>query len=102
MYKIFDDLDSFYAWQGYDEDPADGTVNKVLWFSIENPNTYRYSYPYPNGTATYEKDAYGMPFNITGDDIRVCTRIDDECPDELMPNGLVSLDEVKSEGWFNE
>ncbi len=99
MYKIYESLDAFYNWQGVDLTPAEGTVNAELGYP--RGLTLRYTYPNPSDSATFEKDDQGMPINIQGADLRVCCFIDDKCPENLVPIGLLTKDQVLAEGFLN-
>lgn len=101
-FKIRDNIDDFYDWQGHNGDPAPGTVNYVLNYSLSNPSgTYRYSKPFPKPEATVVYDENGMPEpgGITGPDIRIYHEVTTECPENLRPTGLVSRDVIDAEGW---
>ena len=50
-YKIFDTLQDFYDWQGYNGSPSDNTVNYRLGFTDYNV-TKRYTYPTPHPTVS--------------------------------------------------
>ncbi len=107
-YKIFDTLTDFYNWQGYNGNPTDGTVNKVMGYSTTNPlGTYRYTKPYPHPSVDQTDitlDQNDMPTAISGSELRVCCVIDVNCPDELMgqafTDSLISLSAAQTEGWF--
>jgi len=101
MYKIFNNINDFYDWQGTNGSPSDGTVNKELGFSTNNiSGTFRYTYPTPYPSALFELDQYGMPINIRGSNIKVCAFIDCNCPEGLVPEDLKTLEDVKLLGWF--
>ncbi|NVM36897.1 MAG: hypothetical protein HWN81_14970 [Candidatus Lokiarchaeota archaeon] len=101
VFAILNTLQEFYNWQGYNGNPAKGTVNQILGFSTDNPNrTYRYTYPHPHPSASFDIDQYGMPENIIGDDLRVCYAIDWKCPINNIPATLLEFSEVRAQGWF--
>jgi hypothetical protein len=100
-YKIFDNLEQFYNWQGKNGSPDVGTVNYILGFSTNNSQgTFRYTYPHPHNTATFDLDVYGMPENIQGNDLRVCAAVDSRCPIEKLPSGLITKEQAQAEGFF--
>lgn len=99
-YKIFNNLDDFYAWQGYNGDPAPDTVNYIMGFGTKSPFTTRYTYPYPHPSASYNVNTYGLPETVTGPDQRICAIIDSTCPPSKVPSNLQTLEEVQAEGWF--
>jgi hypothetical protein len=100
-YKIFDNIEKFYNWQGKNGSPAVGTVNYILGFSTNNSQgTFRYTYPNPHSTASFDVDKYGMPENISGNDLRVCCEIDHRCPKNKIPDGLETLEQVKEKGFY--
>jgi len=98
-YKIFNTLQDFYNWQGYDESPEDGTVNKIMGFSTANIiNSIRFTIPMPHSSVTsVVYDSLRMPTSIIGSDLRVLSPITDDCPGGSVPMGLLAKEAV--EGW---
>jgi len=103
-YKIFSTIDDFYEWQGYNGNPAVGTVNHELGYSTDNPiNSIRYTYPHPHpGAESVTYDSLNMPVTITGGDVRVIAVITDECPVNLIPTGLITESEARTQGWVTD
>lgn len=98
-------LGEFYAWQGINGSPAEGTVNYILGINSNN-STKRYTYPMIHKDSTCEYDDYNMPIagTIEGDETDVIYLIDSKCPDSKIDElgTLLSEEEVEALGWFNE
>ena len=98
-------MEDFYAWQGYNGNPAVGTVNHTLGFSTENvEGSTRYTFPmvYKDSTADY--DSYGMPIEgtIVGVEQRVISVINDDCPSQHIPTGLITRGDFLALDWLPE
>ena len=100
-YKIFDTLQDFYDWQGYNGNPNIGTVNKIMGYSTDNPiDSIRFTIPIPHSTATsITYDDLGMPTSITGSDLRALSPVTSDCPIECVPTGLITKASAIAEGW---
>lgn len=97
-------LDNFYNWQGQGANPAIGTVNQILGYHDGSPDDVRYTKPYIYKDSTCQYDAAGMPINgtIIGVQQDIMCRIDDNCPAEKRPTGLLTLEEYEALDWINE
>lgn len=94
-------LENFYAWQGTNGNPEIGTVNEILGFSTNNPNTYRYTKPILHKDSTCDYDSYDMPIvgTITGVETDVYYVIETDCPSNKVPTGLITVEEFESLDW---
>lgn len=99
-----DTLENFYNWQGYDGNPAEGTVNQISGYNTDNVNgTTRYTFPMIHKDSTCDYDEHGMPIigTITGAETDVIYIVDDDCPTGNIPSDLMTQEEFDALDWIN-